>query len=68
MNAVRQAKHQVSIARTQLLPNLNIGAVISSGPTFALTAIEMLLSFLMPSKWFNVGVSQNLFESEKISY
>ncbi|MBI2519173.1 MAG: TolC family protein [Bdellovibrio sp.] len=68
MNAVRQAKHRVSIARAQLLPNLNIGTVISSGPTFALAAVEMLLSFLMPAKWFNVGVSKNLFEAEKISY
>ncbi|HAZ13663.1 MAG: hypothetical protein A2X86_16275 [Bdellovibrionales bacterium GWA2_49_15] len=68
MNAVRQAKHRVSVARAQLLPNLNIGAIISSGPTFALAAVEMLLSFLMPAKWFNVGVSKNLFEAEKISY
>ena len=64
MNAVRQAKHRVSIARAQLLPNLNLGAIISSGPTFALAAVEMVLSFLMPAKWFNVGLSKNLFEAE----
>ncbi len=68
MNAVRQAKHRVSISRAQLLPNLNLGAIISSGPTFALAAVEMVLSFLMPAKWFNVGLSKNLFEAEKISY
>lgn len=71
LNLVHQAKDQVNIARGNLLPRLNLGAVISglvSGPAFALSSMSFLLPFLLPSNWANLHQSEDLLESQKIGY
>ena len=71
LNLVHQAKDQVMIARGNLLPKLNLGAIISgvaSGPSFALSAVSFLLPFLLPSNWANLHQSEYLLEAQKVGY
>jgi outer membrane protein, multidrug efflux system len=71
LNQVYQSKDQVNIARGNLLPRLNLGTLIgiaTGGPAFSLGAITMLLPFLVPSNWANLHQSENLLQSEKLSY
>jgi len=71
LNQVHQAKDQVSIARGNLLPRLNLGAslgALTGGPAFALSAVTFLLPFLVPSNWANLHQSEHLLSAEKESY
>ena len=67
-NQVQQAKTQVNIARAQLLPSVNLGSVISGGPSFLLSSVSALLPFLMPSKWFDLKESSELLDAQGVSY
>ncbi|MBS1970653.1 MAG: TolC family protein [Bdellovibrionales bacterium] len=67
--AVHDAKDQVNIARANLLPSLNLGAMLSfSGGGFIISSVDILMPFLLPSNWYNYFSEKNLFEAEKISY
>lgn len=68
LNQVEQAKTKVNIARGNLLPSINLGAVISSGPTFGLTTISMLMPFLFPSNWMDLKQSYYLLNSQTKAY
>lgn len=68
LNDVQQAKMQVVQARANLLPSVNLGAVISSGPSFMLTTVSFLLPFLMPSNWLDLKESNYLLKSQGTSY
>ena len=70
LNLVQQAKDQVRISRNQLLPSINLGALLATaaGPTFALSSISMLLPFLVPANWFNYKMNRKVFDAETISY
>lgn len=68
MNQVEQAKMKVNIARGNLLPSINLGAVISSGSTFGLSTVSMLLPFLFPSNWMNLKQSFHLLNSQTKAY
>ncbi|WP_413944396.1 TolC family protein [Bdellovibrio sp. HCB-162] len=68
LNEVQQAKAQVAQARGNLLPSVNLGAVISSGPSFMLTSVSFLLPFLMPSKWMDLKESTYLLKAQGTSY
>nr|WP_295899654.1 TolC family protein [uncultured Bdellovibrio sp.] len=68
LNEVQQAKAQVAQARGNLLPSVNLGAVISSGPSFMLTSVSFLLPFLMPSKWMDLKESVYLLKAQGTSY
>lgn len=68
LNEVQQAKAQVAQARGNLLPSVNLGAVISSGPSFMLTSVSFLLPFLMPSKWMDLTESTYLLKAQGTSY
>ena len=67
MNAVRQASIE------SVSPVLNYFPISILVPLFLPADLCFGGSgngavFLMPAKWFNVGLSKNLFEAEKISY
>ncbi|MGZ3744442.1 MAG: TolC family protein [Pseudobdellovibrionaceae bacterium] len=67
--AVHDAKDQVNIARANLLPSINLGALLDfAGGGFILTTIDFLLPFLIPTNWYNYFSEKNLFEAEKLSY
>ncbi len=68
MNQVEQSKQQVNVARGNLLPNIGLGGVIESGPSFMLTTVSSLLPFLMPSKWMDLKESQHLLTAQAESY
>lgn len=68
LNEVHQAKEKVNVARGNLLPSVNLGAVISSGPSFALTSVSFLLPFLMPSNWLDLKESAHLLRAQGTSY
>lgn len=68
LNEVYQAKEKVNVARGNLLPSVNLGAVISSGPSFALTSVSFLLPFLMPSNWLDLKESSHLLRAQGTSY
>ncbi|MGZ3651872.1 MAG: TolC family protein [Bdellovibrionota bacterium] len=71
LNLIHQAKDQVNIARGNLMPRLNLGAILSgivTGPAFALQSVSILLPFLLPSNWANLHQSEDLLESQKIGY
>nr|BFD67582.1 hypothetical protein HAGR004_26040 [Bdellovibrio sp. HAGR004] len=68
LNEVYQAKEKVNVARGNLLPSVNLGAVISSGPSFALTSVSFLLPFLMPSNWLDLKESAHLLRAQGNSY
>lgn len=70
LNRLHQAKSQVSVARANLLPSLNLGALLytAGNPTFILSSVEFLLPFLVPSKWLEARRIKKLFEAEKIAF
>ncbi|HWU42613.1 MAG TPA: TolC family protein, partial [Bdellovibrio sp.] len=68
LNKVYQAKEQIALHRAQLLPSINLGTMISSGPSFALATVNMLLPFLLPSNWFDLKESQYLLNAQATSY
>ncbi|MEN0059455.1 MAG: TolC family protein [Bdellovibrio sp.] len=68
LNDVQQAKAQVAQARGNLLPSVNLGSLISSGPIFMLTSVSMLLPFLMPSNWMNLRESTWLLRAQATSH
>ncbi|MGZ3772237.1 MAG: TolC family protein [Pseudobdellovibrionaceae bacterium] len=68
LNKVYQAKAQVNVSRGNLLPSLNIGTLISSGPSFALNTVSMLVPFLLPSKWMDLSANKYLLQAQTEAY
>ncbi len=68
---VQDSRDTVTEKRLDLLPGLDVTAavkVVSSGPTFLLTLVDVLLPFLMPSNWFNLYAQRSEFEAERVAY
>ena len=68
LNTVYQAKERLNIARGNLLPSLNISAVLSGSPTFLLGMVTFLLPFLLPSNWFNLKSSERQLAAEGYAF
>jgi len=68
MNKVYQAKENVNLARAQLLPSVNLGAILTGGPGFILSSVSFLMPFLLPSNWLDLKESQQLLDAEVESY
>ncbi len=70
MNNINKAKDQLNIARGELLPSLNIGAVISfSNPaTFLLNSVSCLVPFIFPGKWFDLKTTKRTYNAEVMGY
>lgn len=68
LNQVQQAKIKINLARTQLLPSLNLGLTGGGGNGFFVSTISVLMPFLVPNNWFNYSESQYLFEAEKSAF
>jgi multidrug efflux system outer membrane protein len=68
-NRVHIAKAEVNRARADLLPTINLGALLFSAgqPQFAWTAIEAVVPFLIPGNWFRAGQARKVFEAEKLA-
>ncbi|WP_413560908.1 TolC family protein [Bdellovibrio sp. HCB209] len=68
MNNVFKAKDSVDRARRNLLPGINLGAAIDNSMSFSLASVNMLLPFLLPSKWLDLRESQHLLNAQGESY
>lgn len=67
MERVYQAKQAVRIARTNLLPKLNLWRMVKAGasyPTGLLEMIEDLVPFLMPKNWFELKQQSLFYQAE----
>lgn len=66
INQVHQSKDQVNISRAQLLPSLNLSALIyaAGSPTFTMSAVDILLPFLVPSNWSRYKESKHAFYAQ----
>jgi multidrug efflux system outer membrane protein len=67
--AVQQSKTELTLARTNLLPSINLGALLLAAgqPQFAWVAVESALPFLIPSNWFRAGQARELFQAQKLA-
>jgi multidrug efflux system outer membrane protein len=70
MNNVEKSKLNVSMARANLLPKLNLGMLLPAlaNPTFLLGSVTAMFPFLVPSNWAALKQEKALFESDKQSY
>lgn len=68
LNTLYHAKEEVVRARANLLPALNVSAVIGGGPTFALSAISVLLPFLLPGNWHVLDASKHQLTANGYAY
>jgi outer membrane protein TolC len=68
-NRVYRSKAEVNQARTNLLPSINLGALLLSvvQPQFAWAGVEALVPFLVPENWFRARGASRLFEAEKLA-
>jgi len=68
-NRVNMAKLEVAQARADLLPSINLSAMLLSAgqPQFAWAAVEAVVPFLIPGNWFRAGQVKDLFEAERLA-
>jgi len=64
------SKDQVGVARGNLLPSINVGAVLGSfaNPAFSISSIEFLVPFLLPSRWFEYFAQKDIYRADKEAY
>lgn len=69
-NKVHDAKLALNKAQDSLIPGISLTGLstISSNPTFALSAVQILLPFFIPSNWSNLDSAEDAFKAEKVSY
>ncbi|MBO9665454.1 MAG: TolC family protein [Bdellovibrio sp.] len=68
LNQVFRAKDNVDRARRNLLPGVNLGAVLDSSMGFSLTSVSFLLPFLLPSNWLDLKTNQYLLNAQGDAY
>jgi outer membrane protein TolC len=68
-NRLHQAKAELNAARAELLPSLNLSALLLSAgqPQFAWAAVEAVVPFLIPGNWFGASQARDMFEAEKLA-
>jgi multidrug efflux system outer membrane protein len=67
---VAVAKTQVNFARSSLLPTINLGTVLMAAgqPNFLLSSVEVMLPFLLPSKWFELKRDKLQLDADKEAF
>ncbi len=69
LNQVVQAKDKLNSDRAALLPGANLNVLLgSSGSSFVVSAISVLVPFLLPSNWFNLDAGTHLLNAQADSY
>jgi outer membrane protein TolC len=66
MTAVLKARDEVNMARSQLLPslNLNLSLLLSANPTFFIQTATCLVPFIFPQKWFDLKAADKNYSAE----
>ncbi len=65
---VLQAKHNIGVARGNLLPKLNIKSLVGIIKGDFISAVGTVLPFLFPSNWFQWKMSKELYKAERNSF
>jgi outer membrane protein TolC len=70
LNNLHRSKDQLNLARANLLPSVNLGALLYSmaNPVFLLSSVEFLLPFLVPGNWFEAFKQKDQFEADRVAY
>ncbi len=68
LNNLYKAKEEVTRNRANLLPGLAVSGVIGGKPSFALSAISVLLPFLLPSNWHALDASKHQLTANGYAY
>lgn len=68
LNSVYQAKEEVTRARANLLPGLGLSATLGGKPNFAISAISVLLPFLLPSNWHALDATKHQLTANGYAY
>lgn len=66
LNGVYQAKVNVDASRGRLLPGIALAPTLS--PSFLLSAVKVLLPFLLPSNWYNLDASEHQLAASGYAY
>ncbi len=68
-NRLHLAKAELNAARAELLPSINLSALLMSAgqPQFAWAAVEAVVPFLIPGNWFGASQARDVFEAEKFA-
>ncbi|MGZ3771892.1 MAG: TolC family protein [Bdellovibrio sp.] len=64
---VQQAEDRLNKARMDLLPSINVGAVLS-GPNGLGAQAMSTLPFLLPSNWYRLSTNKDLREAEALGF
>ncbi len=65
---VFQARQGIAVARGNLLPKLNVRAVVGVFTGDFMSAVGSALPFLFPSNWFKWLESKEMFQAERLSF
>lgn len=65
---VYQARENIKVARGNLLPKLNVKAIVGIFTGDYVSAVGTFLPFLFPSNWYRFVASKALFEAERKSF
>jgi hypothetical protein len=65
---VYQARENIKVARGNLLPKLNVKAIVGIFTGDYVSAVGTFLPFLFPSNWYRFAASKALFEAERKSF
>ena len=68
LNQIYQAKEEVRKARGNLLPGLGLSATVGGRPNFELSAVNVLLPFLLPSNWHALEASKHQLAANGYAY
>lgn len=68
LNQIYQAKEEVRKARGNLFPGLGLSATVGGRPNFALSAVNVLLPFLLPSNWHALEASKHQLAANGYAY
>ncbi|RYZ66576.1 MAG: TolC family protein, partial [Proteobacteria bacterium] len=68
LNQIYQAKEEVRKARGNLLPGLGLSVTAGGRPNFALSAVNVLLPFLLPSNWHALEASKHQLAANGYAY
>lgn len=70
LHNVQNSKLNVSMARSKLLPSLNLTTLLPalSNPTFLLGSVTFLFPFLVPANWAVLKQQKELLEADRVSY
>jgi hypothetical protein len=68
--SLQQSKLTYSLAKSKLIPSLNVGAIAGSmaNPSMLIPAVDVLLPFLIPDNWFNMASARRQYQADREAF